>query len=186
MRLFKAMFLTAFISTSFQATADQIINLGNLTPPASLTYGNSFSQAASGTTFYDDYIFSIPDSTFSSSVTSSINLGTLLGISNLQARIYSGSNHITDDVTPTLIQAWGNPVTIAPGISSTTVVLNPTSPLTTGTYTLQLRGLVSGTAGGSYAGVLNVAPVPEPDSLAMLICGLGLMGINARRKVKSL
>ncbi|RZT10019.1 VPLPA-CTERM protein sorting domain-containing protein [Duganella sp. CF402] len=44
---------------------------------------------------------------------------------------------------------------------------------------------ISGTSyGGSYAGVVNVtlAPVPEPATYGMLVAGLGLLGVVARRK----
>ena len=42
-------------------------------------------------------------------------------------------------------------------------------------------------SGGSYAGVLNVtlAPVPEPETYAMLLGGLGLLGVMARRRKQS-
>ena len=63
-------------------------------------------------------------------------------------------------------------------------MLNPIS-LTAGTYTLQIKGTVTGTAGGSYAGLLNVAPVPEPESYAMLLSGLALFGFAASKRKKS-
>ncbi len=36
--------------------------------------------------------------------------------------------------------------------------------------------------GGSGTGNINFAPVPEPESYAMLLAGLGLMGMVARRR----
>lgn len=169
---------------SFGAMADTITNLGNVPVPSSLNYGNSFSAAATGSTFFDDYIFTIPSGS-ANSVTSSINLGSILGISDLQARLYSGSDHHTGVVAPgTLLQNWGTTVSLSPEVSVTTVVLNPLL-LTAGTYTLQVRGMVSGLAGGSYAGVLNVTPpIPEPETYALLLAGLGMVGAMARRKVK--
>jgi hypothetical protein len=163
------------------ASADQLTNLGTLTPPVSLTYGNTFAVASSGSTFYDDYYFTIPDGSFNS-IVSSINLGSIFGLSNLQARLYAGTDHITSPAGTALVQGWGSVVNFAPDLTATTVVLNPTSLLAAGAYTLQIRGTVSGLAGGSYSGVLNVAPVPEPDTFAMLICGLGFIGFSLRRK----
>ena len=51
----------------------------------------------------------------------------------------------------------------------------------------QIKGTVSGSAGGSYAGVLNIAqPVPEPETYAMFLFGLGIIGFMARcRKNKA-
>jgi len=37
----------------------------------------------------------------------------------------------------------------------------------------------------SYAGTLNVSAVPEPETWAMMLGGLGLMGFVARRRKKS-
>jgi hypothetical protein len=43
---------------------------------------------------------------------------------------------------------------------------------------------ISGTSGatGSYAGTLNVSAVPEPETYAMMLGGLGLLGFMARRR----
>jgi len=183
MKLFKSTILAAvFCISSVNAFADTITNLTVGPLPTTLTYGNTFASAASGTTFFDDFIFTIPDGS-ANSVTSSINLDSILGLSNLQARMYSGSTHYTGPVAPgTLVEAWGTTVNYSPTVSATTVVLNPIS-LLAGTYTLQIRGTVTGSSGGSYAGVLNVAqPVPEPESYAMLVAGLGLMGFMSRRR----
>ena len=183
MNLFKSAILAAVICvSSFNAFADTITNLSVGPLPTSLAYSNSFASASSGSTFWDDYIFTIPNGS-ANSVTSSINLDSILGLSNLQTRLYTGSAHQTAAVVPgTLMSAWGTTVNFSPTVGITTVVLNPIS-LLAGTYTLQVRGTVTGTSGGSYAGVLNIAqPVPEPESYAMLLTGLGLMGFMARRR----
>jgi PEP-CTERM motif len=177
MSTIKALFVSTLFAFASQASADQLTNLGTLTPPVTLTYGNSFAMASSGTSFYDDYYFTIPDGSFNS-IVSSINLGSIFGLSNLQARLY------TSAAGSALVQGWGNTVNFAPGLTATTVVLNPTTLLTAGSYTLQIRGTVSGLAGGSYSGVLNVAPVPEPDSFAMILCGLGFIAYSLRKKVR--
>jgi len=64
----------------------------------------------------------------------------------------------------------------------TTVVLNPPSALAAGTYTLQIRGKVSGALSGAYSGVLNVTAVPEPSTYGMLLSGMALVGFMARRR----
>jgi hypothetical protein len=54
--------------------------------------------------------------------------------------------------------------------------------LSSGTYTLTVTGTVVGTQGGSYGGDIVVAAVPEPETYAMLMAGLGLVGCVARRR----
>jgi hypothetical protein len=57
-----------------------------------------------------------------------------------------------------------------------------TGPLAAGTYTFWMQE-TSG-ALGTYAWdfVINTAPVPEPETYAMLLAGLGLMGATTRRR----
>jgi hypothetical protein len=56
-------------------------------------------------------------------------------------------------------------------------------PITGGAY-LSVGGVVDGSLGGIYSGSISssVSPVPEPESFAMLLAGLGLMGAVVRRR----
>ena len=185
MKLFRNMAAVALLSLSTSAFADILTTLTIGPLPTSVNYGQTYTGASLGVTFYDDYYFTIPTGSVNS-VTSSINLDSLLGLTNMQARLYMGTTHQTGAVVPgTLLSAWGTTVNYSPTVSATTVVLNPLT-LAAGSYTLQIRGTVSGTSGGSYAGVLNLAnPVPEPETYAMLLAGLGFIGFTARRKNKT-
>ena len=182
MKLIKSMFLALLLCiASGSALADTITNLNITTLPTSLAYSNSFASATTGTTFYDAYYFTIPNGSVNS-VTSSINLDSILGLTDIRARLYSGN---TNDITfslPSIIENWGATVNFSPSVGITTAVLNPIS-LLAGSYTLQVKGTVAGSSGGSYAGVLNIAnPVPEAQSYAMLLAGLGLIGFMSRRR----
>lgn len=177
----KLLMATVLVAFATQASANQQVNLGALSIPTTLTFGNTFASASSGSTFYDDYLFSMPDGSFNS-IVSSINLNSILGLTNLQARLFAG----TTTSGAALVEGWGTTANFAPGLAATTVVLNPTSLLAGGPYILQIRGTVTGTAGGSYSGALNVGPVPEPDSYAMLLGGLGFIAYSVRRKLKAL
>jgi hypothetical protein len=186
MKLIRNSFLAAILCmVSLNALADTTQNLTIGPLPTSVIYGNSFATAASGTTFFDDYIFTIPAGNVNS-IATSVNLDSILGITNLQARIYTGSVHQTGTVVPgTLIEAWGTSLNYSPSVTIASVFLNPADVLSAGTYTLQIKGLVSGLAGGSYSGVLNVAtPVPEPESYGLLIGGLIMMGFVSRKRIQ--
>lgn len=54
--------------------------------------------------------------------------------------------------------------------------------LGSGTYTLHVKGTVLTNLAASYSGNLNLVAVPEPETYAMLLGGLGLIGFAARRK----
>jgi hypothetical protein len=53
-------------------------------------------------------------------------------------------------------------------------------PLSAGTYSFTVNGL---SKGGSYTGRIDVSSVPEPESFALVLAGLGVAGVlNARRR----
>ncbi len=90
MKLFKSIILAgALVITSVPAFADSVTNLTVGPLPTSVNYGNSFASATTGTTFFDAYYFTIPNGS-ANSVTSSINLDSILGLSNLRARLCNG------------------------------------------------------------------------------------------------
>ena len=60
-------------------------------------------------------------------------------------------------------------------------VISPIT-LSAGNYVLEVRGDVVGTAGGSYAGVLNISPIPEPGEWVLMLIGLGMIGFVAVRR----
>jgi hypothetical protein len=187
----------ATLNLSYNQTAAGIAGAGAITDATaanSYNYGNSYGSLnttlytpASGPSaninfeFYDDYVFTIGGATVNS-VSSTINLGNIFAIENLQARLYNASAQSSLPVLGSpvggVIEAWSSQV--GPGGNIAITVLNDVL-LNAGTYVLELRGSVSGQAGGSYSGVMNVAPVPTPGALWLF--GSGLLGmLSLRRK----
>lgn len=58
-------------------------------------------------------------------------------------------------------------------------------PAPAGDYFLLVSGVTTGTNGGAYSGYISAAPVPEPESYAMFLAGLGIMGAIAARRNKA-
>lgn len=141
------------------------------------TIGLSTSVPA-GFGFYDDFLFTIPTAS-ANAITSTIGLSNILGIDNLQVRVYNAATNSPLPVLgmPNGIVLEGWTTLIAPGSSIS--ILAPAS-LHAGTYVLEVRGTVAGSAGGSYSGVLNVAAVPVPAGLWLF--GSALAALAAVRR----
>ena len=61
------------------------------------------------------------------------------------------------------------------------------SGLSAGSYALNVIGFASGSSGGVYGGsfVVQTAPVPEPETYALMLAGLGIVGFMASRRKQS-
>ena len=147
-------------------------SLGSLPPSA------SFSNTVTGA-FTDTWTFSLgAPSTVATSLT---NVGITFG------------SFSTGGITGLLAYLNGfqlfGPTTItnSPPVTVTTQVLTGATSLPAGTFSLVVSG--TGVTGGSasYGGNIAAlaAPVPEPESYAMLLAGLGVMGSIAFRRNKS-
>ncbi len=143
--------------------------------------GSVSTRYPDGFEFYDDFVFTIAAAS-ANAITSTISFADILGISDLQVRLYNaagqGSLPVIGAPVGGAIEAWSNP--ISAGATTGTVAVLSNSVLSAGTYVLEIRGNVSGSAGGSYSGSLNVAPVPVPG--ALILFGSALSGVLAARR----
>jgi hypothetical protein len=159
-------------------------NISALAIPGNYTYQDSWTApqttvvptTTSG--FYDDFVFTIGAGQVDS-ITSSVTLGNMLGISGMQVRLYdyNANGHAAPLLgTPapgSAFDSWSSTVSFPGGMTAVNVL--PTTTLGAGTYVIEVRGTVAGSSGGNYIGSLNVTPVPLPPALAALLSGLGLM-----------
>jgi hypothetical protein len=163
-----------------------------LSLPTSDTYARSFNSqttqiGSTGFGFYDDFIFSVATSS-ADAITSTIDFANVLGINNLQVRLYNFSGNPNPPVligAPNggVLDGWSQTFNLAPGTQQIVNVL-PMTPLNAGTYVLEVRGNVTGSGGGSYSGTLNLVPAPLPAALPLMLTGLGLLGGAARRSMQ--
>jgi hypothetical protein len=174
-------------------------NFGNdymLSVPGQYSFVDSFANQSNvltgvtssvgSYTFQDTYKFTIGQTASGDALTVSLNLnlGTpVFDISNLQFRLYEvASSAIQPGLNipagSTLVTAW----TGTPGPSTGAAIQAHFSDIQAGTYFLDVAGTADGSSGGTYVGQLNLAPVPLPAALPLLISGLGLFGGLWRRR----
>jgi len=171
----KSAILAAMLAASFVTTAHagsynggpstpDIVLEQNGTDPNFLTafFGHVPVNAASG--FFTDVFTFTPTPTTSVWASGGVINFSLFGFGDLGSITASLNN---------------NPFTASadePGVFTLAPVYLGPGPLT-----LTISGVVS-SGGGSYGGNINVLAVPEPETYAMMLGGLGLLGVMARRR----
>ena len=180
------------LSTAVAAAAPaEVVTASTSFGALSLPFTNGFNQTLSPlqtpyTTadyFVSDYGFSISSIGSFSSAVVTFNLGTILGLSDLSFNLLSGTpwaGALPTALSAAQITSRNGSILASSWSSGGAQVINPMT-LSTGDYTVQVRGRVTGQFGGSYGGVLNVAAVPEPSAFALALVGLGLLGFATRR-----
>ncbi len=153
------------------------MTIAPLTATTSGSWFGSFSGAISAnTSFLDHFLFTVPAPfTFTLVDPFSGPAGnSFFGITGLSASLFN------------------NPPALSLYSGANLVNAVPSSSLLAGNYDLQISG-TAGAFGGAYWGGATLvtnnsalfspsAPVPEPETYAMMLAGLGLMGFVARRR----
>lgn len=176
----QAVALSVLAGASAGAYADQQQDLGTISTSAPTTFSSIVAPTTTG--FSDIFTFNVAQP----------NIGAAAGVVNIPLSI-SGFSFDTALATMSLVSAGADGVigggddtvlksTVLPSLGNSEDHLSLTwnTPLSGVNY-LNITGVTGGTAGGIYAGAIAAA-VPEPETYAMLLAGLGLMGAVVRRR----
>ncbi len=134
-------------------------------------YNASFWNTGVASSFTDLFSFVIPADASGNGDANVISL-TSRNITNVQLTAFTLFESLSGVFSTGVIDGTGTEAT-----------LSFTGGQVPGSYTLTVAGYKINTAlSGSYAGSLAISPVPEPETYAMLLAGLGLIGFSARRR----
>jgi len=138
-------------------------------------------------TFFDEYTFTVASDLLGNAQLWSFDFGpgngqgnpnNMLALTDLTVYLYKGdlSGELIFEQQGTLQQSpFGNNSLTVTG----SFVLDPSMP---DSYTLVIAGTAVGSQGGAYNVSMSVTAVPEPAEYAMLLAGLGVVGMIARRR----
>jgi hypothetical protein len=144
-------------------------DLGNLSGQT-VSIGNSFAADA---TFSDEYIFDI--------LPESAAVGTAVTI-NLDIPLFAGQEFAIENFMVAFKDSLGATIVSDIQTSLTDYTLSIFANLSSANdYTFVVSGNVTGTLGGSYGGVLQAVPVPEPKGWMLMLAGFGLVGMMVER-----
>ena len=136
-----------------------------------------YTAAVNSSTFADVFNFSVPTtSTFDGGVAGMPGIAQVSGKWQLLAPLSFTSIGLTAI----------SPGSVASGFNwsydtLSSMISFSAASLTSGSYSLNVSGFAPGNT-GSYQISSLLAPVPEPETYAMFMAGLGLMGFMTRRR----
>lgn len=166
----------AFSMFAAQAASTTVTDLGLVTTTS--TKGTNTTDGS----FEDFFNFTVgvnagsilvsTAATFSNYGVSLTNLALYLGTYTTTASL-SGLTPIVSSTSPVFSDLGGG--IMVDTIASKSFALSPAA-----TYTLAVNGTSVGDS--RYTTIVQLAPVPEPETYAMLLAGLGVMGFVAKRR----
>ncbi|MET0268521.1 MAG: FxDxF family PEP-CTERM protein [Duganella sp.] len=143
-------------------------------------FGNTFAKADQNNTFVDKFLLVL-----STNVDSAASLtSTYLKSATIKDLVITDFSLVKYDLATNAVLNTYAGNYLGGGLGARDEWEINASGLTAGNYYVQVGGLIAGNAGGSYASDLtvSVSAVPEAETYAMMLAGLGMLGFVARRK----
>jgi len=155
-------------SMSVTPTHDSVLDFSGDGVDADIS--QAYKLADTGTSFFDEYTFTIPASYLEGGFKATTQVATSA------LKIYDFDLYTSAGLFVTGVSA---------GDASNNWAIDLTT-LSKGSYVLEVDGLVTGALGGRYGGTVSLSadpdPLPEPATLGIMAGGLAMMGAAARRK----
>ena len=143
-----------------------------VTLPIDLNQGHaSFGRDIGVGSFTDTYSFTLTGSSFFATVSASTEDAGLQDVDLTSLDIADADDNILAHVAAD------------PGTSANNFYALGETLLGAGSYRLIVRGINSA-AEASYSGSIAVTALPEPGTLALLLAGLGVMGLLVERRTR--
>ena len=128
--------------------------------------------------FFDVYDFSLLSAQSVTSSVVSLNLPGIYSITGANYMLWQDNGPVGFDGSDTLLNGWA--------FDGTTGSTSHSVNLLAGSYFYTVSGVAAGGDPLSNAGIYSIAstiaPVPEPESYALMLVGLGVVGFLAGRR----
>jgi hypothetical protein len=179
-------FATATFGSSAVMAQTTPATIGNTPQVLDLTdgsgfFGDTFAMNNNGATFADHFTFSVTGTTgmnFDAIVSSiSRTADTGLDFSALSLYRVGGGTGTGGTAGDTLVSTGSS---LQSG--SMDVWTLSSDNLTAGDYYILVSGNLVSDTSASFGGAVMMAPVPEPETYGMMLAGLGVLGVLARRR----
>jgi hypothetical protein len=147
------------------------------TPLGAVVVGTplSFGGLAAPGPFSDIFTFTLPTNGGSGySVSNFTLLPGVYGTALTTLTLISNVDGILFNADDTFVSSSSTPGGAAIGLS--------VGAQAAGMYYINVTGITTAPAGGIYTGAISVTAVPEPETYAMMLAGLGALGFLARRR----
>lgn len=133
-------------------------------------FGDSFALNNQGNTFADQFRFSVTEVPHDlDAIVSSISRTAAVGLDISDLSLFSSAGEL---ITTGILGSSG----------AQDIWTLRADSLDVGNYYLRVSGSMVSNTSGSFGGSMMLTPVPEPETYGMLLAGLGVVGMLARRR----